>query len=103
MNPSLILWIGGGAVFGAAVMALALLGPSLLKRRRTPVETPTQEHDSLVDHFNQAMDDLLPLFIPDAPGIPLNTGEQQVIRDMEHELAWGDPDFRALFERRPND
>jgi hypothetical protein len=102
VNPNPILWIGAAAVFGAAVMALALLGPSLLKRR-TPVETPTQEHDPIIDHFNQAMDDLLPLFIPDAPGIPLNTGEEWVIRDMEHELAWGDPDFRALFERRPND
>jgi hypothetical protein len=101
MNPDMVLLLGAGAVVGAVVMAVALIrfGHVL---RRPPVETPTREYDALAEEdvvvaaFNDARDQLLPLYIADAPGIPLDTDEQRVIRDIEAGL--GDPEFRALFE-----
>jgi hypothetical protein len=100
MTGTYILFGGGCAVFGAVVMALALiLGVPLRDRRKDPVDTPTVEHDSLAGHFNEAMEGLLPLFIPDAPGIPLGDTEERVIKAIERDLAYGDSDFIALFKR----
>ncbi|THV25971.1 hypothetical protein [Glycomyces paridis] len=93
MNPDLILWVGGGAVFGAVVMALALLV------RRRPVETPTAAYDVIDEYFDEAIKDLLPMFIADFPGIPLGDTEEGVIRDIERGLASEDPDFIRLFHR----
>lgn len=108
MNSVMILGLGGAAVFGAALMAAALfLGARMSKPAPAPAppvelspeETPTAEHDSLADDFNEACDDLLPLYIADYPGMPLGDTEERVIRDIERQLVVRDPDFLKFFER----
>jgi hypothetical protein len=96
VSPDLILQLGAASVFGAVVMAVALIR-GMRPRKPVPVETPTPEHDSLAEHFNEAMDGLLPLFIPDYRGMPLGDTEERILRDIENGQ---DPDFAALFERR---
>ena len=103
MNPDVILWAGSGAVVGAVAMAVALIRWGRVLQR-PPVETPTREYDVVREAFDDARavlepalaPDGLPFYIADAPGIPLSTAEERVIRDIEAGL--GDPEFRALFE-----
>jgi hypothetical protein len=97
VTPDLFLQLGAAAVFGAVVMAVALIcGMRPRKAAAQVVETPTAEHDPLVEHFNQACNDLLPLFLPDYRGMPLGDTEERILRDIERGQ---DPDFAALFNR----
>ncbi|HEU4681120.1 MAG TPA: DUF3040 domain-containing protein [Gemmatimonadales bacterium] len=90
MTPELFLQLGGAAVFGAFVMAVVLIR---YMRPSKPAPEPT------VEHFNEACDDLLPLYIADYPGMPLGDDEENAIREIERGLEAADPKFLAKFEK----
>lgn len=100
-TTTVILLVGSAAIVGSTVMALALIfGSSLLERRSSATEgAPTEEFDTVGEHFDEAIKDLMPLFIADFPGIPLGDTEEQVIRDLERGIRFEDPDFIELFRR----